>query len=140
LRNIDDPRLRRHLADVLTTDYSDVGLATMQTRYRTDMRLVIPNDIQNEIRTHCGDRLVRNAADQNIFVLPADCRLALDPSRVAAAARLLRAKFSRKRASASPWVSQRLSAKYRHHRNPDAHAGTRSGQAILNVARPLLVR
>jgi hypothetical protein len=98
LRNIDDPRLRRHLADVLTTDYSDVGLATMQTRYRTDMRLVIPNDIQNEIRTHCGDRLVRNAADQNIFVLPADCRLALDPSRVAAAARLLRAKFSRKRA------------------------------------------
>ena len=94
LRNIDDPRLRRHLADVLTTDYSDVGLATMQTRYRTDVRLVIPNDIQNEVRTHCGDRLVRDAADQNIFVLPADCPLALDPSRVAAAAKLLRAHGS----------------------------------------------
>lgn len=91
LRNIDDPVLRRHLADVLTADYTDVGLATMQTRYRDDVRMVIPNDIEAEIRARCGDRLVRDKADQAIFVLPARCALRLDPVVAAAAARTLRA-------------------------------------------------
>lgn len=91
LRNIDDPTLRRHLGDVLITDYSNVGLATMQTRYRDDVRLVIPNNVQTEIREHCGDRLVRDAADENIFVLPADCTLRLDSAEAATVARALRA-------------------------------------------------
>lgn len=90
LRNIDDQTLRRHLGDVLTTDYTNVGLATMQTAYRNDVRLVIPNDIQNEIRVRCGDRLVQDAADQNIFVLPAECPLALDPAKATVAANALR--------------------------------------------------
>jgi hypothetical protein len=90
LRNIDDQKLRRHLGDVLTTDYTNVGLATMQTAYRNDVRLVIPNDIQSEIRARCGDRLVEDSADQNIFVLPAECPLALDPAKVSAAAKALR--------------------------------------------------
>ena len=91
LRNIDDQTLRRHLADVLTKDYTNVGLATMQTAYRNDVRLVIPNDIQTEIRARCGDRLVQDAADQNIFDLPAECPLALDGRRASAAAKALRA-------------------------------------------------
>jgi hypothetical protein len=91
LRNIDDPALRHHLGDVMTQDYSDVGLAVMQTRYRDDVRLVIPNSIQSEIRARCGDRLVKDAADENIFVLPADCALRLDPAEAAGAAKGLRA-------------------------------------------------
>jgi hypothetical protein len=94
LRNIDDPMLRQHLADVLTTDYTNVSLATMQTTYRNDVRLVIPNDIQDRIRTQCGDRLVRDAGDQNIFILPAQCPLVLDPAKAAAAAKALRAHAS----------------------------------------------
>jgi hypothetical protein len=94
LRNIDNPILRRHLADVLTTDYSDVGLATMQTRYRTDVRLVIPNDIQVKIRAGCGDRLVRDTADQDINVLPEHCSLPLDKAEAAATASALRAHAS----------------------------------------------
>lgn len=91
LRNIEDPTLRRHLGSVLTTDYTNVGLATMQTRYRDDVRLVIPNDIQTRIRARCGDRLVSDAADQHIYVLPAACALHLDPAEAAAAGRNLRA-------------------------------------------------
>ncbi len=94
LRNIDDPTLRRHLGDVLTIDYSDVGLATMQTSYRRDIRLVIPNSIQSEIRAHCGDQLVRNAVDQNIYRLPEHCALRLNPSEVAETAKALRARAS----------------------------------------------
>ena len=94
LRNIDNPVLRRHLADVMTTDYSDVGLATMQTRYRTDVRLLIPDDIQREIRARCGDRLVRDAADQDINVLPQRCSLSLDQAEVAATASALRTHAS----------------------------------------------
>lgn len=91
LRNIDDPALRRDLGAVLTADYTTIALAAMQTRYRDDVRLVIPNDIQTEIRADCGDRLVRDAAGVAIFVLPPNCALALDPGRAAAAARALRA-------------------------------------------------
>lgn len=91
LRNIDDPSLRRDLAAVLTADYTPIALATMQTRYRDDVRLVIPNDIQTEIRTRCGDRLVRDASGVDIFVLPPKCPLGLDPASAAAAARSLRA-------------------------------------------------
>lgn len=94
LRNIDDPTLRRHLAQVMTTDYNEVSLATMQTRYRTDVRFSIPNDIQEAIRGRCGDRLMRDKVDQNIYVLPPRCDLALDPSQAAAAAAALRARKS----------------------------------------------
>jgi hypothetical protein len=90
LRNIDDPTLRRDLAAVLTADSTNI-LATMQTRYRDDVRLVIPNDIQMEIRERCGDRLMKDAAGVAIFVLPAKCALGLDPAAAAAAARRLRA-------------------------------------------------
>lgn len=91
LRNIDDPTLRRHVANVLTTDYTDVALAAMQTSYRRDVRLVIPNDLQTEIRARCGDRLVRDAMDESIFILPAACALPLDRAKAESAAKALRA-------------------------------------------------
>jgi hypothetical protein len=91
LRNIDDPGLRRHLGAVMTQDYTQVGLVVMQTRYRDEVRLVIPNSIQSAIRARCGDRLVRDAADEDIFILPADCALRLNPGEAAAAAKALRA-------------------------------------------------
>lgn len=94
LRNIDDPKLRRHLAYVMTTDYSDVSLATMQTRYRTDVRFSIPNDVQADIRTRCGDRLERDKLDEYIYVLPQRCDVTLQPARAAAAAAALRARPS----------------------------------------------
>jgi len=94
LRNIDDSKLRRHLAYVMTTDYSDVGLTTMQTRYRTDVRFSIPNDVQVDIRTRCGDRLERDKLDEYIYVLPHTCDFTLNPARAAVAAAALRARQS----------------------------------------------
>lgn len=94
MRNIDDPVLRQHLGAVLTTDYADVGLATMQTNYRTDVRLVIPNDLQTEIRSHCGDRLVHDQSDQDVYLLAQRCPLHLNAAEAALAAQALRAKAS----------------------------------------------
>ena len=94
MRDIDDPTLRRHLSYVLTTDYTDVGLATMQTQYRTNVRLVLPNDIQVAIRATCGDRFVRDAMDQHVYILPDHCALSLDPAKAAGAAKALRASAS----------------------------------------------
>jgi hypothetical protein len=94
MRDIDDPTLRRHLSDVLTTDYADVGLATIQTLYRTNVRLLIPNELQVSIRATCGDRLVRDPMDQYIYTLPDGCALSLDPAKATAAAKALRASTS----------------------------------------------
>jgi hypothetical protein len=94
VRDIDDPTLRRHLSYVLTSDYADVALATMQTPYRTGVRLVIPNEIQVAIRATCGDQFVRDAFDQYVYVLSDRCALSLDPAKAAAAAKALRASTS----------------------------------------------
>jgi hypothetical protein len=92
LRNIDDPRLRRTLELVLTSDYSVVEYTAVATAYREQVRHVIPTDIQDAIRRDCGDRNVRGAAGAFVVSLPPKCDLKLEPAEAAGAAEALRAR------------------------------------------------
>lgn len=89
LRDIDDVRLRRHLALVLTSDYSIVGLNAVATPYRQHVREIIPTAAQDQIRTTCGDRLMPGTGI--IYALHATCDLKLDPALAHSAATALRA-------------------------------------------------
>ena len=91
LRDIDDQRLRRNLAAVLTADYAPLQFNAVATPYRQHVRQVIPDAVQNQIRTHCGDFNVQQEGAQYLVVLPSSCALKLDPAAAAQAAALLRA-------------------------------------------------
>jgi hypothetical protein len=90
LSKLPDPELRGDLAGVMALDFGQLGLDTVATPYRQDVREVIPQDIQNAIRTHCGDTTPRGSA--MVTLLPATCDLDFPPERWAAAARDLRAE------------------------------------------------
>lgn len=89
LRDIDDPELRAALSFLMSTDYSQVDYAGIDTPYRRNVRRVIPIEIQDAIRTGCGDR--RSSENSNNLVLPSACHIAIAPADAARAAALLRA-------------------------------------------------
>lgn len=91
MREIDDPRLRRDLAVILTADYEPVGFNAMATPYRQHVRQVLPDSVQDQIRNRCGDRNVTREGAQFLVALPPVCGLKLNPAEAAEAARLLRA-------------------------------------------------
>jgi hypothetical protein len=91
MREIDDPRLRRDLAVILTADYEPVGFSAMATPYRQHVRQVLPDSVQDQVRIRCGDRNVTREGAQFLVALPPTCGLELDPAKAAEAARLLRA-------------------------------------------------
>jgi len=91
MREIEDPRIRKDLAVVMTADYEPVGFNAMATPYRQHVRQVIPAAIQDQIRTHCGDRNVIREGAQFLVVLPPKCDLKLNPAEAAKAAAALRA-------------------------------------------------
>jgi hypothetical protein len=91
MRDIDDQGLRRDLAVVLTADYEPVGFNAVATPYREHVRQIIPDAIQDRIRTECGDRNVPREGSQYIVVLPNSCALKLDPVQAAQVAAALRA-------------------------------------------------
>lgn len=90
LRDIDDVKLRQHLATVLTSDYDVVGFNAVATPYREDVRRLIPSSIQDRIRERCGDRFTHKPDVVNLYMLPATCPVKLDPSEAHAAAQALR--------------------------------------------------
>ena len=91
MRDIDDPRVRRNLAVVLTADYEPVGFNAVATPYREHVRQVIPSAIQDQIRAACGDHNMTREGAQYIVVLPPECPLQLDPMEAAKVAAELRA-------------------------------------------------
>ena len=92
IRDIDDPNLRRLLEIVLTADYGPVDYTTVATQYREQVRHVIPNDIQDDIRRACGDRTTWMKDGFSTISLPEHCPLKIDPAKAAAAASALRAR------------------------------------------------
>lgn len=88
LRNIDDLGLRRSLRQLMTFDYGLVNLTAAMSRYREEVRKVIPNDQQSAIRARCGDI----AAPGGILILPASCDLRHEPAGAARTAAALRAR------------------------------------------------
>ena len=88
LRNIDDLGLRRSLRQLMTFDYALVNLTAAMSRYREEVRKVIPNDQQSAIRARCGDI----PAPGGILILPPSCNLRLAPAEAARTAAALRAR------------------------------------------------
>jgi hypothetical protein len=91
LRNIEDPKVRRNLEVVLTSDYRPVEFAAVATQYREQVRHIIPIDIQDQIREQCGDRNVKSNGVY-LVVLPARCSVPINPAQAAATAAALRAR------------------------------------------------
>jgi hypothetical protein len=92
LRNIEDPKIRRNLEVVLTSDYAPVEFAAVATPYREHVRRTIPIELQDQIRETCGDRNVKGNYGIYLLVLPARCTLQLDPGKAATTAAALRAQ------------------------------------------------
>jgi len=72
LRNIDDLETRQRLGSLMTTDLAVIE-RSMFSRYRDDVRQVIPEDIQDAIRGHCGDREMPSRF--RVRTLPTQCNL-----------------------------------------------------------------
>jgi len=88
LRNIEDLALRRSLRQLMTFDYGLVNLTAAMSRYREEVRKVIPNDQQSAIRGRCGDIQRPNG----MLVLPSTCDLRIAPADAARTAAALRAR------------------------------------------------
>ena len=89
LPNLDDPAVRQLLASLMTLNYQAIE-AALTTDYREHVREVIPEDIQEAIRSQRGDRPV---PDKPLNVqLPQQCDLALPSDRFASAAASLRSR------------------------------------------------
>jgi len=89
LREIDDVEVRRGLAILMTFNYEGVDLPAIATPYRQQVRSVIPEDVQDAIRSECGDQQIGKRLLE--LRLPSTCDLDLPDSRFATAAASLRA-------------------------------------------------
>ena len=90
LRDIDDPKLRADLSVLMSADYSQIDQSAVDTPYRRNVRRIIPVEIQDRIRTQCGDQ--PRPGDAGNVVLPRQCRIDLPPTEAARAAAILRAR------------------------------------------------
>ncbi len=72
LRRIKDAAIRRPLQRLMTYDYSLLSYDRLDSKYRNDVRLIIPNDIQQQIRAACGDHLI---LDGRGLGLPPTCTI-----------------------------------------------------------------
>lgn len=90
LRDIDDEKLRRRLAALMTIDYDGVEQISIDTPYRQHVREVIPEKIQDAILANCADRPVGESLQ--VIELPSTCDIDLPDSAFAAGAAALRTK------------------------------------------------
>lgn len=88
LRNIDDLETRRQLSFLMTLNYDALDNGAVNTPYRQNIRSAIPDDIQQAIRSRCGDRPV--PGNVVLFVLPPRCDLDFPDERFRAVAAVLR--------------------------------------------------
>jgi hypothetical protein len=89
LRNVDDDRLRIPLARLMAFDVENLNSTAVASRYREDVRMIIPDPVQQAIRRTCGDRLL--PGDTSQLMLPKRCPLKLDPATAKRVAADLRA-------------------------------------------------
>lgn len=87
LRKIEDPRIRAPLTRLMTFEYGRLNYSSVASRYRDEVRQVVPDSIQQKIRQQCGDRI---NADHQTWTLPDSCSIDIPPNEVAAVAADLR--------------------------------------------------
>lgn len=92
LRNIDDPKVRRNLEVILTSDYGPISLNAAASQYREQVRRVIPIGVQDAIRRECGDRVATEELGFVRISLPHTCSLRIPPTDAAKVAASLRAR------------------------------------------------
>jgi len=92
LRNIDDPKVRRNIELLVTSDYAPISINAAATPYREQVRRIIPIAVQDRIRRECGDRFLTGKASYVLVVLPERCALRLPPAEAARVAASLRAR------------------------------------------------
>lgn len=86
-RKISDVPLRDAIIGLLTFNYEPVSLPAVRTRYRDDVRAVIPDEIQTAIRAQCSDFI----APTGMTVLPSTCDIAVSEPAARSGAAALRA-------------------------------------------------
>lgn len=89
IRNIKDVGLQRRLQNYIINPSNLSRTNDIDTPYRQNVRRAIPFDIQEKIRTECGDR--RDDILRAVR-LPADCNIDLPTERARIAAENLRAR------------------------------------------------
>ena len=90
LRRVDDLAVRNNLSFLMSADYTQLDISSVNTPYRQNVRRLIPDDIQESIRARCGDALPTYAQQLN-FILPATCDLKIASNAAGKAAAILRA-------------------------------------------------
>lgn len=90
LRRIDDLAIRNNLSYLMSADYTQLDLPSVNTPYRQNVRRLIPDELQEAIRERCGD-VTPSSAQQLSFILPATCDLEIEADDAAKAAAILRA-------------------------------------------------
>jgi hypothetical protein len=90
LQNIENLETRRNLSRVIGFDYDLVSRVAVATKYREEVRKVIPDNIQSAIRERCSDR--RLPGPGSALSLPASCDVDVPDPEAAAVASALRSK------------------------------------------------
>lgn len=88
MRDISDQATREGVARIMTFDTSLVDLRAVATRYREEVRKIIPASTQALIVEACGDR----PSPEGFLVLPPACPVELEPGKAAETAAALRAR------------------------------------------------
>ena len=89
MRDIDDPDIRDPLMRLMTFPAENLGLNRVMSTYRDEVRSIIPDHAQANIRKRCGDYFQR-PGDLDL-ALHTDCPVRLDPVVAARTADELRA-------------------------------------------------
>jgi hypothetical protein len=87
LRDIDNPNVRGPLTRLMTFEYSYLNYSAVFTRYRDQVREIVPDNIQQQIRAVCGDKM---QSDRRSFLLTEPCPLHLPANEAASTAASLR--------------------------------------------------
>ncbi len=87
LREIEDIDVRRRLTNLMSSNFDQIEVGAVATKYREEVRRVIPEDLQDAIRAQCGDRPSAVGLD-----LPKNCDLDIAAEKFAAAAAALRTR------------------------------------------------
>lgn len=92
LRSIDNPKIRRNLEVILTSDYGPITLNAAASPYREQVRRLIPIRVQDAIRRECGDRYDTMKIGFVRVTLPETCAMRIPGPEAARIAASLRAR------------------------------------------------
>jgi hypothetical protein len=87
VRKIQDRPLRDAIIRLLNFNFEPISLSALRSRYRDDVRAILPDSIQTAVRASCSDRTLPSG----VTALPSECNVRIDPARASAAAAALRA-------------------------------------------------